>query len=120
MQWDLQGILPPVDLRRIPTPVPHQNTAEFAGGELLAVLDCRIDRLKRDHAPQSFSLSHRARAPLRAISLRCSTVIVFSRALPPRRPNFTASGFFRFLGMHLSRIYGKRLGRLLAICNRYY
>ena len=41
-----------------------------------------------------FLLAQRARAALRADSLRCSAVIFLAVAFPPFRPNCTAAGFF--------------------------
>ena len=39
---------------------------------------------------------HRARAAVRATTLRCSAVILVSRAFAPRLPSATAAGFFLF------------------------
>ena len=44
----------------------------------------------------TLALAHRAVIAFRAISCRCSGVIVRSRALPPFRPNATALGSFSF------------------------
>jgi hypothetical protein len=63
------------------------------------------DLLKRDSAPVgldhfslffSRALAQRAVTAFRAIAWRCSGVILWSRALPPFRPNATAFGSFRF------------------------
>jgi hypothetical protein len=60
-------------------------------GELLP---CPMD----DHS--FFAFSQRARAALRANSLRCSAVICWALARPPFFPRETAAGFF-LLGMSL-------------------
>lgn len=44
----------------------------------------------------SFAFFHRAAAAVRATTLRCSAVILVSRAFAPRLPSATAAGFFLF------------------------
>jgi hypothetical protein len=46
-----------------------------------------------------FFFAHLAWTARRALSLRSPAVMVLSRALPPLRPSFTASGLLRFPGI---------------------
>jgi len=53
-----------------------------------------------------FDFLHRARAALRALSRRCSTVSFFAVAFPPRLPSFTAAG--SFFGMVICTLSAQR------------
>ena len=72
----------------------------------------QVSAVKTQHFTFPFSgraahFAQRTSDAFRATSLRCSGVIVFKRAFPPRRPSWTAAGFFRFA----IDSYAKRLGK---------